>query len=89
MNASRIQNLLFSLAVGVILGVTAWSVAARAPAGAGGGALERAEVATQGSAAKAAEEAAKPTPSDSRVEQKIKDGELSSHPAMYYKKENE
>lgn len=77
----RRDNIIFGLILGVVIGVTAWSVSAREPGLFG-------TVPVPKKSAPAAEAAAPQEPSKAKgkVEQLIERGKLSKKPARFYQK---
>jgi hypothetical protein len=66
--AKRIHNIIFALLIGLVLGVTAYSVYSRLPA----------QVVSPAESRESSE-------SSSKTERMIENGELSDHPAKYYR----
>ena len=87
MASPRVHNLLFALAVGACLGVTAWSVAARDP---GGFALPAKPAAAPSPSlppdVPMAAEAPAAAPAANVIEQQIREGKLSRQPARHWQK---
>jgi hypothetical protein len=90
MPATKLANALFALAVGVVLGVTAWAVSERA----GGlvrepGTVSRKaqEITTMARPDETAGATAADAESTGRTERMIESGELSDHPARFYRRE--
>ena len=90
MPAMKLSNTLFALVIGIVLGVTAWAVSERS-----GGLVRESDTVTQKTQELAerarAEDAAEPEGADyeasGRTERMIQSGELSDHPAKFYRRD--
>jgi len=90
MPAMKLANALFALVVGIVLGVTAWAVAERS-----GGlvrepgtvARKAQELAARAQAQGAAESESSDDEAKGRTERMIQSGDLSDHPAKFYRRD--
>ena len=81
MRGSKLQSFIFASVVGIVIGVTAWSVYSREP--------WRFKVKPIQTEVKVEDEVEKDDKEDkkkTKTERMIESGALSDHPAMYYKK---
>ncbi len=86
----RLHNILMAIAIGAVLGVTAWSLHAREPdliAPGGVIAPQPQKPTSQTKNTEPTNESRVPNPESRLTEQMIERGELSKHPARFYKKE--